>query len=38
MLPIPDGDPEAITRRLPIMMLPAIITCFLTAQFGGFAL
>lgn len=35
MLAILRGDPEAITRRLPIMMLPAIIACFVSGYFGG---
>jgi hypothetical protein len=35
MLAILQGDPEAITRRLPIMMLPAIIACFVSGYFGG---
>ncbi len=35
MLLILRGDPEAITRRLPLMMLPAILVCFASAQFGG---
>ncbi|MEQ1831115.1 MAG: hypothetical protein ABL921_34535 [Pirellula sp.] len=35
MLAILQGDPEAITRRLPIMMIPAIIACFVSGNLGG---
>ena len=35
MLAILHGDPEAITRRLPIMMLPAIVACFVSGNLGG---
>lgn len=35
MLAILQGDPEAITRRLPIVALPAIIACFVSGNFGG---
>ena len=38
MLLILRGDPEAVTRQLPIMALPAIVACFVTAQFGGFGI
>lgn len=38
MLPILRGDPEAITQRLPIVMLPAIVACLASARFGGFGL
>ncbi len=38
MLLILLGDPEATTRRLPILMLPAVIACVITAQFGGFGI
>jgi hypothetical protein len=35
MLAILQGDPEAVTRRLPILGLPAIIACFVSGYFGG---
>jgi hypothetical protein len=38
MQPILLGDPEAITQKLPIVALPAIIACVVTAQFGGFGI
>ncbi|MEQ1826005.1 MAG: hypothetical protein ABL921_08655 [Pirellula sp.] len=38
MQSILQGDPEAITRRLPLVALPAIIACIVTAQFGGFGI
>ena len=38
MLLILLGDPEATTRRLPILMLPAVIACVITAQFGSFGI
>lgn len=38
MLQLLRGDPEAITRSLPLVMLPAILGCFVIAQFGGFGI
>ena len=32
------GDPEVVTQRLPIMALPAIFACVVSAQFDCFGL